>query len=162
VNVFPEPVAICTSARESAFIQRGELLESSSELRFLVDPFRQRLDSGEVEDLTAPRRGIEPVREERNRADGLAVQVEQIVGEAGPRLHLELAHGDAAAGREVEVGAVLHEPARGGQVGLNLAPALLFGGFRHCRLDSASFLATPHAPAPIPSPDPRSPSPQSL
>ena len=53
-----------------------------------------------------------------DRADGLAIEIEQIVGEPETRLHRKLADGDTATGGQVEVVALLHEPAGGCQVGI--------------------------------------------
>ena len=64
-------------------------------------------------------------------ADRLAVEIEQVVREAEARLHRELAHGDAATGGQVEVIAVLDDPAGSRQFGVDFAPGFLFGCFRH-------------------------------
>jgi hypothetical protein len=64
-------------------------------------------------------------------ADGLAIDVEQIVREAEARLHLELARGDATPGREVKVVAALDEPACRRQVGIDFSAGLLFGRLWH-------------------------------
>lgn len=69
-------------------------------------------------------------------AEGLAVEKEQIVGETKSGLHRELADGDAAAGRHVEVVSILNEPARCRQIRVDLAAGSLFGCFRHQFLSS--------------------------
>jgi len=66
-----------------------------------------------------------------HRADGYAIEIEQVVGEAEAGLHLELADGDAASGGEVQFLAALNQPASGRQVAVDFAVGLLFGGLRH-------------------------------
>ncbi|MGI8546577.1 MAG: hypothetical protein ACR2M1_04465 [Gemmatimonadaceae bacterium] len=60
------------------------------------------------------------------RADRLAANKEQVVGEAVARGHPELAHGDARAGREIHLRAVLDDPTRRMERGVNLLACLLF------------------------------------
>lgn len=66
-----------------------------------------------------------------HRAQGLAVEVEQIIGETEAGLHRELAHGDTAASGKVKIAAILNEPARSRQVGVDFAAGFLFWGLRH-------------------------------
>jgi hypothetical protein len=80
---------------------------------------RLRLDAGQREIF---RFGLD-------NADGLALDVEHVVGDAG--LQRKFTHGHSAAGGDVHVGVVLHEPAAQRQLLVNLLTCFLFG--RHGR-----------------------------
>jgi hypothetical protein len=75
--------------------------------------------------------GQRPFRLGLHRAQRLPIHVQQIVREPKPRLHLEFAGGDAAACGQVEVFAVLDNPAGHREIRVNLAACLLFGCLRH-------------------------------
>jgi len=63
--------------------------------------------------------------------DGLAVDEEEVVGEAVPGRHPELADGHAGSGREVHPVAILDDPARGDEGGVDVDAGLLLGGQVH-------------------------------
>ena len=66
-----------------------------------------------------------------DRAYGLAVEIEQVIGKAEARFHWKFARGDASPSGEVQVFPVLDEPARGHQVGVDIAARSLFRVFGH-------------------------------
>src|SRR5205085_1064355 len=63
--------------------------------------------------------------------ESLAVQIKQVIGKPEARLHGELANSDTAAGGQVEVVSVLHEPARRRKFGVDLATRYLLRYFGH-------------------------------
>ena len=64
-------------------------------------------------------------------AHGLAVEVEQVVREAEARLHREFAYGDAATRGQVQIVAVLHQPASRDELRVDSTPRSLFRGVYH-------------------------------
>ncbi|RMG96330.1 MAG: hypothetical protein D6706_10370, partial [Chloroflexi bacterium] len=60
-----------------------------------------------------------------DHADGFAIHKEQVVGKAG--LQGKFAHSDAASGVQVYLATVLHDPAAGGQLAVNVLAGAGFG-----------------------------------
>src|SRR5690606_30930112 len=122
-----------------------------------VEPVREaRLDAGrEIEEGQGPHGRIERRREPERVlrrlpldaaervagglglecADGPAVDEEEVVGEAMPACHRELAYRDAPARVHVHVGAVLDDPSRGLEGGVDLFAGFFFGLRGYLRVD---------------------------
>jgi hypothetical protein len=66
-----------------------------------------------------------------DRANGLAVEIEQVIREAETGFHREISDSDSAPSGQIEFVAVLDNPARRHQIGVDLPSGSLLGRFRH-------------------------------
>lgn len=56
-----------------------------------------------------------------DRSKSFAIDVQQVIGESKPWFHLELAHRDSAARREIQLVAALYKPTSGSQFFVDFA-----------------------------------------